>query len=41
LRDRSATAILDAVVEDVLRWAGERGQSDDLTLMVVKAKLHP
>jgi len=36
LRDRPAREILDAVVEDVLAWAGERGQNDDLTLMVVK-----
>ena len=37
LRELPATAILDAVVEDVLRFTGERGQNDDLTLMVVKA----
>jgi len=28
---------VDAVVDEVLAFAGERGQSDDLTLMVVKA----
>ncbi|MGH7741719.1 MAG: GAF domain-containing SpoIIE family protein phosphatase [Candidatus Eiseniibacteriota bacterium] len=33
----SARAIVDAVVNEVLSFAGERGQSDDLTLMVVKA----
>ena len=38
LRERGATEILDAVVDDVLAWAAERGQNDDLTLMVVKAK---
>jgi sigma-B regulation protein RsbU (phosphoserine phosphatase) len=36
LRDRSAREILDGVVEEVLAWTGERGQNDDLTLMVVK-----
>ncbi len=36
LRERSAQEILDGVVDDVLAWAGERGQNDDLTLMVVK-----
>ena len=38
LRERSAQEILSGVVDDVLSWAGERGQSDDLTLMVVKVK---
>ena len=38
MRDLGAQAILDGVVADVLRWAGERGQSDDLTLMVVKVR---
>jgi phosphoserine phosphatase RsbU/P len=38
LRERSATEILEAVVDDVLAWVAERGQNDDLTLMVVKAK---
>ena len=33
----SARAIVDAVVSEVLSFTGERGQSDDLTLMVVKA----
>jgi serine phosphatase RsbU (regulator of sigma subunit) len=36
LRDRGAQAILDGIVEEVLAWCGDRGQSDDLTLMVVK-----
>jgi sigma-B regulation protein RsbU (phosphoserine phosphatase) len=38
LREKSATEILDAVVSEVLSWVAERGQNDDLTLMVVKAK---
>ena len=38
LRERSASEILEAVVSDVLEWAAERGQNDDLTLMVVKSK---
>ena len=36
LRHLPAQEILNAVVEDVLAWAGARGQHDDLTLMVVK-----
>ena len=36
LQPKHAQEILDGVVEDVLAWAGTRGQSDDLTLMVVK-----
>ena len=36
LRDLSAQDLLNAVVEDVVAWAGARGQHDDLTLMVVK-----
>jgi serine phosphatase RsbU (regulator of sigma subunit)/putative methionine-R-sulfoxide reductase with GAF domain len=39
LRERSADEILEAVVDEVLEWVGERGQNDDLTLMVVKAKV--
>lgn len=35
---RSAQDIVDGVVEDVREFAGERGQTDDLTLMVVKAR---
>jgi sigma-B regulation protein RsbU (phosphoserine phosphatase) len=35
---RSAQDIVDGVVEDVRAFAGERGQTDDLTLMVVKAR---
>jgi sigma-B regulation protein RsbU (phosphoserine phosphatase) len=38
LRERPAAEILDAVVDEVVAWAGERGQSDDLTLMVVKCR---
>lgn len=33
---RDAQGIVDGIVEDVREWAGERGQVDDLTLMVVK-----
>jgi phosphoserine phosphatase RsbU/P len=36
MADRGAREILDGVVESVLEWAGARGQSDDLTVMVVK-----
>jgi sigma-B regulation protein RsbU (phosphoserine phosphatase) len=35
--DKSARAVLDAVVNEVLAFAGDRGLSDDLTLMVIKA----
>jgi sigma-B regulation protein RsbU (phosphoserine phosphatase) len=35
---RSAQDIVDGLVEDVRVFSGERGQTDDLTLMVVKAK---
>lgn len=34
---RSAQDIVDGLVEDVRAFSGERGQIDDLTLMVVKA----
>ncbi len=37
LATRSAQDIVDGIVEDVRTFAGERGQTDDLTLMVVKA----
>jgi serine phosphatase RsbU (regulator of sigma subunit) len=33
----SAQVMVDGLVEDVRAFAGERGQTDDLTLMVVKA----
>ncbi len=36
---RSAQEILDGVIEAVRQFAGERGQNDDLTLLVVKAKI--
>ena len=36
LQGRPAQQILDGVVEDVLAFAGARGQNDDLTLMVVR-----
>jgi serine phosphatase RsbU (regulator of sigma subunit) len=38
LRDGSANEILKGVVDAVTAWAAERGVSDDLTLVVVKAK---
>jgi serine phosphatase RsbU (regulator of sigma subunit) len=38
LKDRSAQGIVDGIVETVLDWAGERGQNDDLTLLVLKVK---
>lgn len=34
---RSAQDIVDGLVEDVREFAGEQGQTDDLTLMVVRA----
>jgi serine phosphatase RsbU (regulator of sigma subunit) len=37
LAGQPAEAIAQGVVREVLAWAGERGQNDDLTLMVVKA----
>ena len=36
--DRSANEILKGVVDEVTAWAGERGPTDDLTLVVLKAK---
>ena len=39
LASRSAQEIVDGIVETVLAWAGERGQNDDLTLLVLKVKL--
>ncbi|HYM81411.1 MAG TPA: SpoIIE family protein phosphatase [Candidatus Limnocylindria bacterium] len=36
LAQRTAQEIVDGVVADVLEWAGERGQNDDLTLLVLK-----
>jgi serine phosphatase RsbU (regulator of sigma subunit) len=33
----SAASILEAVTQAVLAWAGERGPSDDLTLLVLRA----
>jgi serine phosphatase RsbU (regulator of sigma subunit) len=41
LSSGSAQQILEGVVGDVLQWAAERGQTDDLTLMVVKVKPEP
>jgi sigma-B regulation protein RsbU (phosphoserine phosphatase) len=38
LRDGSANEILKGIVDAVTAWAAERGVSDDLTLVVVKAK---
>jgi sigma-B regulation protein RsbU (phosphoserine phosphatase) len=37
LLEKSAQEILDGVLAEVLEFAGERGQSDDLTLVVLKA----
>ena len=36
LASQSAQAIVHGLVQAVLDWSGERGQNDDLTLMVVK-----
>lgn len=36
-RHRSASGIVDAVIESVNRFQGEAGSSDDITLVVVKA----
>ena len=36
LADRPAAEILEGLVRTVLDWCGERGQSDDLTMMVVR-----
>jgi len=36
LADRSAAMILEGIVSAVIEWCGERGQSDDLTLVVLK-----
>jgi serine phosphatase RsbU (regulator of sigma subunit) len=38
LHDRPAQEILEGVVQAALDWSGEEGQSDDLTVVVVKAK---
>jgi sigma-B regulation protein RsbU (phosphoserine phosphatase) len=37
LREGSARQILDGIVAEVQAWAGERGPTDDLTLIVLKA----
>jgi sigma-B regulation protein RsbU (phosphoserine phosphatase) len=37
LGQRSASEIVQGIMAEVTRWAGERGVSDDLTLIVVKA----
>jgi len=37
----SAQEILKGIVDEVTAWAGERGVTDDLTLVVAKAKLDP
>ena len=36
LAGRGAAEIVEGIVQAVLDWTGERGQNDDLTLMVVK-----
>jgi sigma-B regulation protein RsbU (phosphoserine phosphatase) len=38
LADRGAKDILEGLVESVHEWTGERGPSDDLTLLVLKVK---
>jgi serine phosphatase RsbU (regulator of sigma subunit) len=40
LRDRGAREIVDGLLAAVEDWSGERGRTDDLTLMVVKVA-HP
>jgi sigma-B regulation protein RsbU (phosphoserine phosphatase) len=37
LAPQSAEAIMGGILDEVRAWAGERGQSDDLTLLVLKA----
>ncbi|HTO92400.1 MAG TPA: SpoIIE family protein phosphatase [Candidatus Sulfotelmatobacter sp.] len=39
--DRSAAQILEQIEKAVVDWAGERGPSDDLTLVVLKARPAP
>jgi serine phosphatase RsbU (regulator of sigma subunit) len=39
LADRSAQDVLDGIVAEVIDWSGERGPNDDLTLLVLKAKI--
>ncbi len=39
MMDASAQEIVDGIIEAVRQFAGERGQNDDLTLLVMKAKL--
>jgi len=38
---RTAAQILEAIEQAVVAWAGERGPSDDLTLVVLKARPDP
>jgi serine phosphatase RsbU (regulator of sigma subunit) len=37
LGDESAAAIVQGLVDEVLAWTGERGQNDDITIVVLKA----
>ena len=41
LGDRSAHEIMTGLVDEVLAWAGERGPTDDLTLVVLKVLAVP
>ncbi|MBR1369706.1 hypothetical protein RJ53_09560 [Methanocalculus chunghsingensis] len=38
IRDRDATGIVDAIIDDIKEYAGDTPQSDDITLLVLKAK---
>ena len=37
----AASEIVEGIVDDVLEWAGARGQNDDLTLIVIKSLAEP
>lgn len=38
IRGRGASEIIDAIIDDIKEYAGEAPQSDDITLLVLKAK---
>ena len=38
VREKTASEIVEGLVSEVTRWAGEKGVSDDLTLIVLKAQ---
>jgi len=38
VREKTASEIVEGLVTEVTRWAGEKGVSDDLTLIVLKAQ---